>query len=603
MISFLQPLALFALAAASLPTLLHLLGRRLPPIVVFPAVRYLTATEREHSRRLKLRNLILLLLRTLVIVLLVLAAAHPVARVAAGTAHPPTAVVLVVDNSLSSGAVTAGVRTLTGLVDAATAVLDRLGTGDRLWLITADGTPRRLTRLEALQVLGELAPAPSRLDLGSAVRAAAVAVAEDPLPWKAVVILSDLQSSALSRGEPVDVRLLALAAGDPPPNRWIDSSSAQPPIWSPRGAVVATIAGSGDQSPTPVRLVVGHRSMARAVATPGDQVSLAGTLEDGGWQVATVELDPDEFRADDRRFVALRSAGPARVTAGPGVGEFVIQAIEVLQQGGRVAAGDDVVLDVQMGPGVRVIFPPADGALLGALNRSLSAQRVNWRFGELEQGEWQLSGPVGPAAGTTVRRRYRLVGDGGDGSVIARVASDPWLVRQGSTVLVGSRMELEWTELPVTGAFIPFIDLLANRIAAGESWILSAAPGDVIELPPGATALAGSQGLIPVSAGPVAAPLTPGIYFLQGGAADTVGALEINYDARESRLEVADAATVRSYLGPDVHILNQSDLERELFQGAERADLTGLFLLAALIGVLIEFAVASWLGSPGRTAF
>ena len=70
MISFLQPLALFGLVAAGLPTLLHLLGRRLPPVVIFPAVRYLTETEREHSRRLRLRNLLLLVLRTLAIALL-----------------------------------------------------------------------------------------------------------------------------------------------------------------------------------------------------------------------------------------------------------------------------------------------------------------------------------------------------------------------------------------------------------------------------------------------------------------------------------------------------------------------------------------------------
>jgi hypothetical protein len=51
-IGFLQPLALLGLAAVAIPPLLHLIGRRLPPTVVFPAVRYLTATEREHSRRL-----------------------------------------------------------------------------------------------------------------------------------------------------------------------------------------------------------------------------------------------------------------------------------------------------------------------------------------------------------------------------------------------------------------------------------------------------------------------------------------------------------------------------------------------------------------------
>jgi len=592
-ISFLQPLALFALAAASLPTLLHLLGRRLPPIVIFPAVRYLTATEQEHSRRMKLRNIVLLILRTLVIVLLVLGAAQPVAPVGGGRAHPPAAVALVVDNSLSTGAVVGGELTLTGLLDAASAVLQRLGAGDRLWLSMADGVPRRVTRLEAEQVIARLVPEPSRMDLGQAVRAAGRVVSDDPLPWKEVVILSDLQSSAMSSGEPVQVSVVALEARDPPENRWIDSSFAQPAIWSPDGAVVAAIAGT-DQGPTPVRLEAYSRTLARAVASPGDDVLLSGTLQNSGWQVVTVELDPDEFRADDRRFVAVFRAEPARVEAGAGAGEFLNEALEVLRQGGRVVQGDSIVLDDRIGRGVRVVFPPTDRALMGALNRSLAGQGLRLRYGELEEGEWEVAGSVGPAAGTTVRRRYAMVGEG---AVIARVDGSPWLVRQDRIVLVGSRMELQWTDLPVTAAFIPFIDFLVNRIAAGESWILSATPGQTIELPAGVTALSGSDGPIHVSTGSLAAPLKPGVYFLLGAATDTVGALQVNYDARESRLEVADVATLRSYLGENVRVASRSDLERELFREAKRADLTGAFLVAALVGVLIEFALASWLGT------
>ena len=70
MISFLQPLALLGLFAAAIPPLLHLISRRMPPVIPFPALRYLTETRRKHSRRLKLRNLLLLILRTLVIILI-----------------------------------------------------------------------------------------------------------------------------------------------------------------------------------------------------------------------------------------------------------------------------------------------------------------------------------------------------------------------------------------------------------------------------------------------------------------------------------------------------------------------------------------------------
>ena len=92
MIGFLQPLALLGLLAASIPPILHLLARRLPPVVPFPAVRYLSETERRQSRRLKLRNLLLLLLRTFLIVLIALAASRPIARVPFGGSHEPLAV-------------------------------------------------------------------------------------------------------------------------------------------------------------------------------------------------------------------------------------------------------------------------------------------------------------------------------------------------------------------------------------------------------------------------------------------------------------------------------------------------------------------------------
>ena len=78
--TFVNPLALLGLAAAAIPALLHLLQRRVPPELDFPAVRYLTVAERESARRLKLRHLLLLILRTTLIVVIVLGAARPLVR-------------------------------------------------------------------------------------------------------------------------------------------------------------------------------------------------------------------------------------------------------------------------------------------------------------------------------------------------------------------------------------------------------------------------------------------------------------------------------------------------------------------------------------------
>jgi len=597
-ISFLQPLALFALAAAALPTLLHLLGRRLPPVVIFPAVRYLTATEREHSRRLRLRNLLLLILRTVAIALLVFAAAHPVARVGGDGSHPPTAVAVIVDNSLSSRAVVDGARTLTLLRDVARRVLSRLASGDRLWVVLADGVPRRLTRLEAQVVLDSLTPAPLRLDLTAAVRAAATAIAADPLPWTELVVLSDLQASALSPGEALDIRILALEPPRTPVNRWIDSAWSQPRVWSPHGAVIAALGSApGGGAATTVGLTVGGSDLSRAVAAPGEQVVLSGTMAARGWAEAAVQLDRDEFRADDQRFVALNVAPRASVAASEGAGRFVADALEVLAQAGRVTRGDAVLLSDELSPTTTIVFPPADPALLGALNRALADRNIGWRFGPLLYGEWAITGAIGSAGGAAVFRRHQLLGET---AAIALAGGDPWLVREGNVVLLGSRMESGWTDLPVSAPFVPFIDLLVNQVAVRESWLLSATPAEPVDLPSSAIALIRDGEIYPASARRLTAPLVPGVYFVTAAGGDTIGALELNYDVRESQLGAAEVSLLRSRVATGIRILAADDLVDEIFTAARRTDLVGPLLALALACLVVEFAVASFRGA-GRT--
>ena len=104
MIGFLHPWALLGLAAAGIPLLLHLLARREPPTVVFPAVRYLITTTREHQRRLKLQNLLLLVVRTLLVIALVLAAAGPTLPLRGVPGHAPSAALRFRLRGRSSGA-------------------------------------------------------------------------------------------------------------------------------------------------------------------------------------------------------------------------------------------------------------------------------------------------------------------------------------------------------------------------------------------------------------------------------------------------------------------------------------------------------------------
>lgn len=78
--TFLNPFVLIGLVAAGIPIAIHLLGKRRPRKVRFSAMAFLEEMRRQQFRRLRLRNVLLLLLRTLMIVLLVLAFARPAVR-------------------------------------------------------------------------------------------------------------------------------------------------------------------------------------------------------------------------------------------------------------------------------------------------------------------------------------------------------------------------------------------------------------------------------------------------------------------------------------------------------------------------------------------
>ena len=571
--TFLHPLALLGLAAAAIPALLHLLERRIPPEAEFPPLRYLSEAERQSARRLRLRHVLLLLLRTALIALIVLAAARPLvpapapASMARAAVHQRTALVVILDNSVSSGVVVDGHPMLDRLRAAARASLAAAAASDRLWLVLADGVARAGTREALLATVDSAGVSPRRLDLTAAVRDAARLVDAEPLEGREVHVLSDLQRTALGSGRagvPRGVRVLALAPlSEVPANRGVGS------VRVSDAAVAVSIVGTPGARPGAVTLQVHGREVGRALAAPGSTVSIALPPGGPGWWVGAATLDADELRADDRRVFAWRVASPARVTASSGAGRFVAAALAVLEQGQRVRRGGDVVIGDRLegGAAVSVVVPPADPTLIGPLNRALAARGVGWRIAAAG-----TPGPVAASAATgidgiPVSRRYRLeaIGDGGRGTgedrtVLARVNGEPWLTRDAGILLIGSRLDTAWTALPVAPAFVPFLDALVNRLARGE------APVSEVEGP-------------------------PGVEFRARGF-DTVGAIVSGPDPRESDLTPAPAALVRDVLGAEV--LDATALAAARFAGAGKSDASGPLLVLALLVAAAELGVATF---------
>jgi hypothetical protein len=583
---FLQPLALFGLAGAAVPALLHLFQRRQPPTLPFPAVRYLMEAERRDSRRLRLRNLLLLVLRTVLIAALALAASRPVVPASFGAVHAPSAVAVVLDNSVSSGVMVQGRARFEALREVARAIGRRATPSDRLWRITADGIPERLTSAEWEPALDALAPVPARLDVGLAVRTAGALLRAEGLP-AAVVVLSDLQESALTPAS-VDVPVVTLAPVRLPPNRGIAAVQLTPETWSPGGTIVVEVGGR-DAPPAEVDLAVAGVTLARGLAGPGGSVALGVDRIAPGWHAATVALAPDELRADDAFHAAVRGGVPAAALA-VGAGEFVDAALATLVAAGRLRAGRGVVLGDRPDRGATIVLPPADPALVPAANQALAARGIRVRFGPPRSGEWAAASDLLPIEAVTVWRRHPLEGEG---VTLATAGGEPWLVLAGDAVIVGSRLEDPWTDLPLRPAFIPFLDALVNRVGAGESWQVRAAPGEAVRLPGSGARLLLPGGAVPLGAdGRIEAPREPGTYFVTSPAGDTVGALLVNVDPRESDLAVASRALVRDRLSGATVVEDAAALVRAAF-AVRRAEITTALLSLALILAVVELILAT----------
>jgi len=216
---------------------------------------------------------------------------------------------------------------------------------------------------------------------------------------------------------------------------------------------------------------------------------------------------------------------------------------------------------------VSVVVPPVEPALIGQANRALAARGGRWRLGSAGT-PGPIAAPAVPGiAGLQVTRRYRVeVGPGGAGpvtgndtSVVATVNGEPWLVRDGSVLLLGSRLDTAWTALPAAPAFVPFVDALVNRLTRGE------APLSEVE---GA----------------------PRVEFQTRGA-DTTGAIVSGLDPRESDLTPASPALVHDVLGADV--LDGTAFAAARFAAAGRRDGSGWLLMLALLVALGELGVAT----------
>jgi hypothetical protein len=599
-VTFLAPALLALAVAAAVPLVLHLLRRRLGRRVEFPAARYLLRAERENSRRLRLRNLVLMVLRVAAVLLIAAAAARPVGRIG-GTGHAPTAVAIVLDNTLSSSVVAEGRTVLDRLKDAARAAVGRATAGDRMWLVTADGVVTGATPSALLAAIDRVEPVAGGADLAAAMRLAAGVVGAGALAEHRLAVLSDGQPASwndvLDVGPDLPV-LLYVPRVTLPANRGVRDVVARPERWTPEGDVVARVASADSAS---YRIELAGRTLARGTAPPGDEIRVRAAPPERGWVDGAIELQPDELRGDDARFFAVWLGAAPGVHVDPSAGAFAENAVAALRDAGRVATGTDI--EVTSADALTrlpaLIVAPSDPVRIGAANRALERVGVPWRFGIARRGAAPIRFAATELSHTTtevmassryvLERRTAAAAD-----TLARAGAEPWIVAGDGYVMIASPVDPAATTFPVRAAFVPWVaSMLSVRLGAGGGVLVAAAPRTMVPRPRGADELQLPDGQrITLTAARVAAPARPGVsFFLRSG--QRIGALVVNPDTAESDLaRLADEDLAGRVRGRTTAVFAESAAwTSALFGQAARRPLTIVCLLVALGALAAESAM------------
>jgi hypothetical protein len=623
-VSFLAPFFLSLAVLAGVPLLVHLLRRRVTRRVDFPAVRFLLQTEREHDRERLVRNRLLLLLRLLAVLALVAAVARPMARLV-GSGHPPMAVAIVLDQSMSTRAVVEGRTVFSRLQEAARATVSSLTPDDRGWLVTSEGQVVAGDAAALTAAIDAQLPAAGRGDLPGALRRARTLLDAGRPRTPVLLVLTDGQRSALApEPEPLALGDVALVVHVPdvttPANRAVHDVAMDPTRWVPAGRLSMRLSGPDSLA---WRVLLGTRTLARGTADAAPfaepvRVEVAGQAVDTGWLAGRVELEADEFPGDDVRHFVVRAAPPPAVAVRRSAGPFTAAAVEALVDDARLrrASAADRVLVVITGaaeeaaaPAVRVA--PDDPLQVVAANRALERAGVPWRYGAPLRDTVavrDLTSPVGDAArgpeapslaGATVTVRYRLTrvpptGGADSGRVLATAGGLPWIVAGTGYVLVGSPLALSATNAPVQAAFVPWLrDLLTLRLS-DEGAVAAASPGDTITLPFEIDALVGPEGdRLPGGSVDLVVPATPGVYRLTR-ADRVVGALVVNPETEESNVQGRGEAVWQEPFteGRALLVSASASVSSAVFDRAGGRSIVWPLVLLALVALALEALLA-----------
>jgi len=332
--TFLNGAFLFAALAALLPLLIHLISRRRVATIDFSSLRFLKELERKRIRRVRLRQILLLIVRSLIILAAALALARPTLKGSfGGGAHAKTSVAIVIDDSASMSRENGDM--FSDAVGLAREIAGLLDDGDEAYLIGAGEPPHALlsdgtfSPDVVLEELEGMSTGPAATDYSSAIELASGLLENSRNLNRELYLIGDMQRSgwaaagadqpeAYADTEPVDdtePRTYVLPLIGPTVNIGLPSVSVERRYGAAPGhfAVTARVSNHGRRGAEAlVRLFVDGEQAGQAgveLDSGGTgTVRFAATVRESEWHGGWVELPDDALDTDNRRYFVIPSS-------------------------------------------------------------------------------------------------------------------------------------------------------------------------------------------------------------------------------------------------------------------------------------------------------
>jgi hypothetical protein len=222
--TFLNPIALIGLVAATIPIILHLLNLRKLRTVEFSSLRFLKELQKTKMRRVKIQQILLLIVRTLLVAALVFTFSRPTVKGSIGgiplgeKARAKSTIVLLLDDSPSMSTRNERGALFAQAKDAAARILDLAAEGDEVRVVRISevrnqhgpiGGEAQYHQVPSVQAIKSALPAmgisQETTPFRDAFGVAAKVLAESKNFNQEVYLLTDGQATQFtSHGSPVD---------------------------------------------------------------------------------------------------------------------------------------------------------------------------------------------------------------------------------------------------------------------------------------------------------------------------------------------------------------------------------------------------------------